>query len=48
MHVMESLSSLSKFAGCYEKWRNIVSKYQLEWSNDYSLDTFKDIILDQY
>jgi len=30
MHVMESLSSLSKFAGYYEKWRNIVSKYQLE------------------
>ena len=21
-----------KFADCYEKWRNIVSKYQLEWS----------------
>ena len=47
IHVMKSLSSLSKFAGCYDKWRNIVSKYQLKWSNDNSLDTFKNIILDQ-
>lgn len=37
-----------KFADCYEKWRNIGSKYQLEWSNDYSLDTFKNIILDEH
>ncbi len=44
---MKSLSSLSKFAGCYDKWMNIVSKYQLKRSNDNSLDTFKNIILDQ-
>jgi len=47
IHVLKYLSSLSKFVGCYDKWRNIVSKYQLKWSNDNSLDTFKNIILDQ-
>ncbi len=45
---MKSLSLLLKFAGGYVKWRNIVSEYQLEWSNDYSLDTFKNIILDEH
>ena len=47
IHVMKALSSLSKFVGCYDKWRNIITKYQLKWSNDNSLDIFKNIIIDQ-
>ena len=41
---MKSLSILSKFLGCYDKWKNIKDGYQLKWSNENSLDTFKQII----
>jgi hypothetical protein len=45
VHTMRSLSSLSKFLGCYDTWMSIVKKYQLRWKNgDYnSLNTFKNI-----
>ena len=45
VHTMRSLSSLSKFLGCYDDWMAIVKKYQLRWKNgDYnSLNTFKSI-----
>ena len=43
---MKALSSLSKFVGCYERWRNIVTNYQLKWSNDNTLDIFKNIVID--
>ena len=46
IHVMKALSSLSKFVGCYERWRNIVTNYQLKWSNDNTLDIFKNIVID--
>jgi intergrase/recombinase len=46
IHVMKALSSLSKFVGCYDKWRNIITNYQLKWSNENSLDIFKNIIID--
>jgi intergrase/recombinase len=47
IHIMKALSSLSKFVGCYERWRNIINNYQLKWSNDNTLDIFKNIIVDQ-
>ena len=43
---MKALSSLSKFVGCYDRWRNIITNYQLKWSNDNNLDIFKNIIID--
>ncbi len=38
---MKSLSILSKFIGCYDNWKMIKEKYQLKWSNENSVDTFK-------
>jgi intergrase/recombinase len=46
IHVMKALSALSKFVGLYERWRNIINNYQLKWSNDNTLDIFKNIIID--
>jgi hypothetical protein len=46
IHIMKALSSVSKFTGCYDRWRNIITNYQLKWSNENSLDIFKNIILD--
>jgi hypothetical protein len=44
LQVMKSLSVLSKFMGCYDKWKSIKERYQLKWSNENSVDTFKNII----
>ena len=44
LQVMKSLSVLSKFMGCYDNWKNIKDRYQLKWSNENSVDTFKKII----
>jgi Sec7-like guanine-nucleotide exchange factor len=41
---MKSLSVLSKFMGCYNNWKMIKERYQLKWSNENSVDTFKKII----
>ena len=30
---MEGLAALSKYAGCYDVWKDIREKYQLRWSN---------------
>jgi hypothetical protein len=46
IHVMKALSSLSKFVGCYDRWKDTITNYQLKWSNDNSLDIFKTIIID--
>jgi hypothetical protein len=46
IHIMKALSSVSKFTGCYDRLRNIITNYQLKWSNENSLDIFKNIILD--
>lgn len=34
MHVMKGLATLSKFLGCYDKWKKIVENYQLSWSDN--------------
>jgi hypothetical protein len=43
-HVMKSLASLSKFVGCYDKWKQIRERYQLKWSNGDSLTSFNNIM----
>jgi hypothetical protein len=43
LQVMKSLSVLSKFMGCYDKWKDIKERYQLKWSNDDSLQVFKNL-----
>ena len=32
-HVMKSLANLSKFIGKYDRWLEVIKKYQLKWSN---------------
>jgi hypothetical protein len=44
LQVMKSLSVLSKFMGCYDKWKDAKDRYQLKWSNENSIETFKKII----
>jgi hypothetical protein len=46
VHAMRALSTLSKYAGCYDEWMKIVKKYQLKWKNENynSLNTFKNIL----
>lgn len=43
-HVMKSLSNLAKFLGLYDKWKMIISKYQLKWSNENGLESFNKIL----
>ena len=42
LQVMKSLSVLSKFMECYDNWKEIKDRYQLKWSNENSVDTFKN------
>ena len=44
LQIMKSLAVLSKYMGCYDKWKDIKDRYQLKWSNENSVDTFKKII----
>jgi intergrase/recombinase len=43
-HIMKALASLSKYLGIYDKWKKLVEKYNLKWTNRSSLDTFYKII----
>lgn len=44
-HSMKALASLSKFLGRYDKWLEIIKRYQLKWSSasNSSMKTFKSI-----
>ena len=45
LHVMKALSTLSKFSGRHDFWKQIVKKYNLLWSTgDNSLSIFNKII----
>jgi hypothetical protein len=44
LQIMKSLAMLSKFTVCYDKWKDVKDRYQLKWSNDNSVETFKKII----
>jgi len=41
---MKSLASLSKYLGCYDRWRQIREQHQLKWSNGDGLTTFNNIV----
>ena len=41
---MKSLSNLAKFLGYYDKWKIIINRYQLKWSNENGIDTFNKIL----
>ena len=45
LHIMKALSSLSKFSGRHDFWKQIIKKYNLLWSTgDNSLSIFNKII----
>jgi len=43
-HVMKSLALLSKYLGCYDKWKQIKEQYQLKWFNDDAFSSFNHIL----
>lgn len=43
IHAMKGLSALSKYTGCYDKWKQIQQSFQLKWSNCDSLQAFRSI-----
>jgi len=42
--VMSALSNLSKFLGCYQHWKTIMSEHGLKWETHTSFDTFLSIL----
>ncbi|HXG05773.1 MAG TPA: integrase [Nitrososphaera sp.] len=44
---MCALSSLSKFYGCYDLWKEIIRKHDLKWSEANSLEAFHAIFSDE-
>jgi hypothetical protein len=45
IHAMKALATLSKYLGCYDKWKDIREKHQLKWTSEHGLQTFNDILL---
>jgi hypothetical protein len=43
LHVMKSLAALSKYLGGYDIWKDIMQRYQLKWSDNDTLQTFKNM-----
>lgn len=44
IHVMKALATLSKYTGCYDRWKDIINRYQLKWSED-TVGAFNDAIM---
>ena len=42
-HAMKSLASLSKYMGIYDRWLDIIRKYQLKWPKKEGLSVFDEI-----
>ena len=42
--VMQSLAALSKYLGCYDKWKLIQERYQLKWSTYDNLHVFNAMV----
>ena len=42
-HVMKSLAILSKYLGCYDKWKQLRDSHQLKWSNHDAFRSFYQI-----
>ena len=45
IHVMKALASLSKYTGCYDRWKDIINRYQLKWSNEDTVGAFNDVMM---
>jgi hypothetical protein len=43
IHVMKSLSTLSKYLGCHDRWKKIIESHQLKWSNAGGTEVFHNI-----
>ena len=43
LQIMKSLAILSKYLGCYDRWKAIKERYQLKWSNDDSIQVFQNL-----
>ena len=43
LQVMKSLAILSKYLGCYDRWKAIKERYQLKWSADDSIQVFQNL-----
>jgi hypothetical protein len=41
INVMKSLSVLSKYLGCYDRWQEMRKRYSLRWSNGDSIQSFE-------
>jgi intergrase/recombinase len=45
IHIMKALTSLSKYLGIYDRWKDIVTKFNLKWSSGFNgIEVFKKII----
>jgi hypothetical protein len=44
-HSMEALTCLPKFLGCYYAWKSIWEHYEIERSDDSSIDFFEEIYM---
>ncbi len=42
-HAMKSLASLSKYMGIYDRWHDIIRKYQLKWPKKEGFSVFNEI-----
>jgi Archaeal phage integrase len=43
LQIMKSLAILSKYLGCYDRWKEIKEKYQLKWSSEDSIQVFQKL-----
>jgi hypothetical protein len=46
-HAIKSLSSLSKYLGVYDKWLDLIKRYQLKWPKKGGYDVFQKIFSNQ-
>lgn len=44
IHTMKALSTLSKYLGISDKWKGIVERYSLKWSNNNPLHVFSKLV----
>ena len=42
---MKALAALSKYLGYYDKWKNIIQRYQLKWSSEDTFETFNNVMM---
>jgi hypothetical protein len=45
IHIMKALATLSKYLGYYDKWKNIIQRYQLKWSGQDTIEVFNDVMM---